>query len=59
MDREVIGRDVSRRAERAGFVRDWAVRTAAPRTTTALMPEYRREMIRMFTKCAALAAAGK
>lgn len=41
-------------AEAAG---DMAVRTAKPLTTSALTPEYRREMIRVFTKRAVLAAA--
>jgi 4-hydroxybenzoyl-CoA reductase subunit beta len=42
-------------AEAAG---DIAARTAKPLTTSALTPEYRREMIRVFTKRAVLAAAG-
>jgi 4-hydroxybenzoyl-CoA reductase subunit beta len=41
-------------AEAAG---DVAARTAKPLTTSALTPEYRREMIRIFTKRAVLAAA--
>ncbi|HXW89673.1 MAG TPA: FAD binding domain-containing protein [Terriglobales bacterium] len=41
-------------AERIG---DLAARTAKPLTTSALTPEYRREMIRVFTKRAVLAAA--
>ena len=41
-------------AETAG---DMAARTAKPLTTSALTPEYRREMIRVFTKRAVLAAA--
>jgi 4-hydroxybenzoyl-CoA reductase subunit beta len=41
-------------AELAG---DLAARTAKPLTTSALTPEYRREMIRVFTKRALLAAA--
>jgi 4-hydroxybenzoyl-CoA reductase subunit beta len=41
-------------AETAG---DLAARTAKPLTTSALTPEYRREMIRVFTKRAILAAA--
>lgn len=40
-------------AEAAG---DAAARTAKPLTTSALTPEYRREMIRVFTKRAVLAA---
>lgn len=42
-------------AEAAG---DLSARTAKPLTTSALTPEYRREMIRVFTKRAILAAAG-
>ena len=41
-------------AERVG---DLAAKTAKPLTTSALTPEYRREMIRVFTKRALLAAA--
>jgi 4-hydroxybenzoyl-CoA reductase subunit beta len=40
-------------AEAAG---DLAAKTAKPLTTSALTPEYRREMIRVFTKRAVLAA---
>lgn len=40
-------------AEQVG---DLAARTAKPLTTSALTPEYRREMIRVFTKRAVLAA---
>jgi len=36
---------------------DLAARMARPLTTSALTPEYRREMIRVFTKRAVLAAA--
>jgi CO/xanthine dehydrogenase FAD-binding subunit len=39
-------------------VAEIAARTAKPLTTSALTPEYRREMIRVFTKRALLAAAG-
>jgi 4-hydroxybenzoyl-CoA reductase subunit beta len=42
-------------AEAAG---DLAARVSKPLTTSALTPEYRREMIRVFTKRAVLAAAG-
>ncbi len=42
----------------AQAVGDLAARTAKPLTTSALTPEYRREMIRVFTKRAVLAAAG-
>jgi len=37
---------------------DLTARMAKPLTTSALTPEYRREMIRVFTKRAVLAAAG-
>jgi 4-hydroxybenzoyl-CoA reductase subunit beta len=51
----LIGRVVDEAlAEAAG---DLAARTAKPLTTSALTPEYRREMIRVFTKRAVLAAA--
>lgn len=43
-------------AEAAG---DLAARVAKPLTTSALTPEYRREMIRVFTKRAILAAANR
>jgi len=43
--------------ELAGAVGDLAARTAKPLTTSALTPEYRREMIRVFTRRAVLAAA--
>ncbi len=41
----------------AGRIGDLAARTAKPLTTSALTPEYRREMVRVFTKRAVLAAA--
>ncbi|MGA8437382.1 MAG: FAD binding domain-containing protein [Candidatus Sulfotelmatobacter sp.] len=43
----------------AEAVGDLAARTAKPLTTSALTPEYRREMIRVFTKRALLAAANQ
>ena len=43
--------------ELAAAVGDLAAKTAKPLTTSALTPEYRREMIRVFTKRAVLAAA--
>jgi 4-hydroxybenzoyl-CoA reductase subunit beta len=43
--------------ESAEAVGNLAARTAKPLTTSALTPEYRREMIRVFTKKALLAAA--
>jgi len=42
----------------AEAVGNLAARTAKPLTTSALTPEYRRELIRVFTKRAVLAAAG-
>jgi 4-hydroxybenzoyl-CoA reductase subunit beta len=42
--------------ELAEAVGDLAAKTAKPLTTSALTPEYRREMIRVFTKRAVLAA---
>ncbi|MBI3647071.1 MAG: FAD binding domain-containing protein [Acidobacteriales bacterium] len=42
----------------AEAVGDLAAQTAKPLTTSALTPEYRREMIRVFTKRALIAAAG-
>jgi len=41
----------------AEAVGELAAKTAKPLTTSALTPEYRREMIRVFTKRAVLAAA--
>jgi 4-hydroxybenzoyl-CoA reductase subunit beta len=41
----------------AAEIGELAARTAKPLTTSALTPEYRREMIRVFTKRALLAAA--
>jgi len=41
----------------AEFIGELAAKTAKPLTTSALTPEYRREMIRVFTKRALLAAA--
>jgi 4-hydroxybenzoyl-CoA reductase subunit beta len=43
----------------AETIGDLAARTAKPLTTSALTPEYRREMIRVFTKRAVLAASAK
>jgi 4-hydroxybenzoyl-CoA reductase subunit beta len=42
----------------AEAVGDLAAKSARPLTTSALTPEYRREMIRVFAKRAVLAAAG-
>jgi 4-hydroxybenzoyl-CoA reductase subunit beta len=43
----------------AEILGDLAARTAKPLTTSALTPEYRREMIRVFTKRAVLMAASE
>lgn len=43
----------------AAQVADAAARTAKPLTTSALTPEYRREMVRVFARRALLAAAGR
>src|SRR6202040_2933702 len=43
----------------AQAVGDLAAKTAKPLTTSALTPEYRREMIRVFTKRAILQAANE
>jgi 4-hydroxybenzoyl-CoA reductase subunit beta len=51
----LIGKTVDETLAEA--VGDVAARTAKPLTTSALTPEYRREMIRVFTKRAVLAAA--
>jgi 4-hydroxybenzoyl-CoA reductase subunit beta len=41
----------------AGVVGEFAARVAKPLTTSALTPEYRREMIRVYAKRAVAAAA--
>jgi 4-hydroxybenzoyl-CoA reductase subunit beta len=43
--------------EIAGWVGDLAASTAKPLTTSALTPEYRREMVRVFAKRAVMSAA--
>ena len=45
--------------ELAAQIADLAARTAKPLTTSALTPEYRREMVRVFTRRALLAAAAR
>jgi CO/xanthine dehydrogenase FAD-binding subunit len=45
--------------EIAWQIGELAARTAKPLTTSALTPEYRREMIRVFTKRAVLEAVGQ
>jgi 4-hydroxybenzoyl-CoA reductase subunit beta len=42
----------------AEYLGELAARTAKPLTTSALTPEYRREMVRVFTKRALLALSG-
>jgi 4-hydroxybenzoyl-CoA reductase subunit beta len=54
-DAQLVGAELGEElAERIG---DMAARTAKPLTTSALTPEYRREMVRVFAKRAVLAAA--
>ena len=55
VDEELIGKAVT--AESAAAVGELAARAAKPLTTSALTPEYRREMIRVFAKRAVLEAA--
>jgi carbon-monoxide dehydrogenase medium subunit len=43
--------------EIAEQIGEMAARTAKPLTTSALTPEYRREMVRVFTRRAVMAAA--
>ena len=53
VDAQLIGMTPSEEiAERIG---ELAARTAKPLTTSALTPEYRREMVRVFTKRAVMA----
>ena len=54
-EQELVGRAVT--AENAAAVGELAARTAKSLTTSALTPEYRREMIRVFTRRAVLEAA--
>ena len=51
----LIGKQVDEYA--AGIVGELAAKTAKPLTTSALTPEYRREMVRVFAKRAVLKAA--
>lgn len=54
-DAQLIGMQLSEEiAERIG---ELAARTAKPLTTSALTPEYRREMVRVYTKRAVMQAA--
>ena len=55
VDKALVGSAVT--AENATAVGELAARAAKPLTTSALTPEYRREMIRVFAKRAVLEAA--
>ena len=55
VETELVGKAID--AELAAVVGELAARTAKPLTTSALTPEYRREMIRVFTRRALLEAA--
>jgi 4-hydroxybenzoyl-CoA reductase subunit beta len=55
-DHALIGRIVDDHV--AAMVGELAAKTAKPLTTSALTPEYRREMVRVFAKRAVLAAMG-
>jgi 4-hydroxybenzoyl-CoA reductase subunit beta len=55
-DHALIGRTVDEHTARVAG--ELAARTARPLTTSALTPEYRREMVRVLVKRAVLAAAG-
>jgi 4-hydroxybenzoyl-CoA reductase subunit beta len=57
VEKELVGKPVSE--EVAAAVGELAARTAKPLTTSALTPEYRREMIRVFAKRAVLEAVRK
>jgi 4-hydroxybenzoyl-CoA reductase subunit beta len=56
-DHALIGREVDEYA--ATVVGELAAKMAKPLTTSALTPEYRREMVRVFTKRAVLAASAQ
>ncbi len=57
IDRLLVGKALDAiTAEVAAEVGELAARTAKPLTTSALTPEYRREMVRVFAKRALLAA---
>ena len=55
VDGELIGSEVG--LELAEKIAEVAARTAKPLTTSALTPEYRREMVKVFAKRALLGAA--
>src|SRR5271167_3602622 len=57
VEKVLVGKPVTE--EIAAAVGEFAARTAKPLTTSALTPEYRREMIRVFAKRAVLEAARK
>jgi len=57
VEKELAGKAVT--AENAAAVGELAARAAKPLTTSALTPEYRREMIRVFARRAVLEAAKK
>ncbi len=57
VEKEMVGKSVTE--EIAAAVGELAARTAKPLTTSALTPEYRREMIRVFAKRAVLEAGTK
>jgi len=57
VEKELVGKLATE--EIAAAVGELAARTAKPLTTSALTPEYRREMIRVFAKRAVLEAARK
>jgi aerobic carbon-monoxide dehydrogenase medium subunit len=58
VDRILAGNTSAAAGELAEQVADAAARTAKPLTTSALTPEYRREMVRVFTRRALLSALG-
>jgi 4-hydroxybenzoyl-CoA reductase subunit beta len=55
VDARLVGTEVG--SELAEAIGEMASRTAKPLTTSALTPEYRREMVKVFAKRALLAAA--
>jgi 4-hydroxybenzoyl-CoA reductase subunit beta len=55
VDAKLVGAELNH--DLAEFVAEMAARTAKPLTTSALTPEYRREMVKVFAKRALLEAA--
>jgi 4-hydroxybenzoyl-CoA reductase subunit beta len=55
IDARLVGMEVG--SELAEAIGDFAAKTAKPLTTSALTPEYRREMVKVFAKRALLEAA--